>query len=143
MLIPGDVREVLLEAVVDDDRVVLSPAGDEEACRAARALLEIAGGIGGAEGYAFPGLAAGAVLAALLSDEVPPARAGCDATPPSLAALLLGELGDDLDGLSSSSRRRAGAPSRSRPRNAAPSWTASKWCPNTPGTSSRQAWRAR
>ena len=100
VLIPGDVREVLLAAVVAGDRVVLAPAGGGEARRAACALLEASGGIGGAGGYAFPGLAAGAVLAALLSDdEVPDGRAGCDASPPGLAALLLGELGDDLDGL--------------------------------------------
>jgi hypothetical protein len=98
-LIPGDVRQVLLEAVVDGDRVVLAPAGGGEARRAACALLEASGGIGGAGGYAFPGLAPGAVLAALLSDEVPPGRADCDASPPGLAALLLGELGDDLAGL--------------------------------------------
>ena len=100
VLVPGDAREVLLAAVVVDDRVVLSPAGGEAVRRAACALLEASGGIGGAGGYAFPGLAAGAVLAALLSDdEVPDGRAGCDASPPDLAALLLGELGDDLGGL--------------------------------------------
>ena len=99
-LIPRDVREVLLAAVVVGGRIVLAPAGGEEARRAACALLEASGGIGGAGGYAFPGLGAGAVLAALLSDdEVPEGRAGCDASPPRLAALLLGALGDDLDGL--------------------------------------------
>jgi len=99
-LIPGEIRDVLLAAAVDGGRIVLSPAGGPEAHRAACALLEASGGVRETDGYAFTGVPAGAVLAALLSDdEVPRVRAGCDAATLGLAALLLGELGEDLRGL--------------------------------------------
>ena len=98
-LIPGDVREVLLAAVVVGDRIVLSPAGGGEARRAACACWRHRAGSGERRlrvsrpgGRSRPDGAAE-------RRQVPDGRAGCDASPPGLAALLLGELGDDLNGL--------------------------------------------
>lgn len=95
------VLEVLRDTSVTGNRITLPSISDQAVYRKTCEVLRHAGGTGHTGVYEFPGRAAGAVLAALLTGEhvLTERDIGFFPTPAAVVSTLLGELGGDLTGI--------------------------------------------